>query len=49
MSQGRAKPRSYQVLSVLWTFETPSSQGGTTLIHVTVTARALDDGEGPYR
>lgn len=49
MSQGRAKPRSYQVLSVLWTFDDPSSQGGTTLIHVTVTARALDDGEGPYR
>jgi len=49
VSPGRTKPRSYHVANVLWTFDEPSSQGATTLLHVTVTARALDDGEGPYR
>lgn len=49
MSPGRAKPRSYHVANVLWTFDEPTSQGGSKLIHVTVTARTLDDGEGPYR
>ncbi len=45
---GRPNPKTYHVASVLWTFDEPTAQGETALLHVTVTVRALDD-VNPYR
>ncbi len=45
---GRSNPKTYHVASVLWTFDEPTPQGETTLLHVTVTVRPLDDAT-PYR
>jgi len=45
---GHSNPTTYHVATVVWTLDAPTAQGETTLLHVTVTVRPLDD-PSPYR
>lgn len=45
---GAERERTYHVASVIWTFDEPTAQGETALLHVKVVVRSLDE-PSPYR